>query len=363
MLALVILTQIAACSSSEQKVLTVGEAQIEIIVNPTIDLFSLIHQFAGDNQYNEGLLPSYKTEIEQYFSHLKDHPSIEHAKEFKEKYQINGDAPMALAVYIGPPPELHPRIDLSDLPAAFDPRWDSTLISDYLINARLFAEESNYMKFHASQTEFQESAIAKLEEMICKEQIFQWFYDFFGYFPENFKMYLALLNGSCNYGYPVFYQDGELEFVSVIAARFPDNNGVPTYPRDWYLPIIIHEYTHSFINPLIRSKPKEFQDIGEAMLATHRAKMIERGYDVWNVIIQEYIVRACTIRYIEKYESMRKARKMIKYDIERGFPEIEGLVRLFDNYEENRNSYPDIESFLPEIMKYFNDLYLSPGSA
>ena len=118
-------------------------------------------------------------------------------------------------------------------------------------------------------------------------------------------MYLALHNGSCSYGYPVFYPDGEVEFVSLIGARFPDGDGAPTYPKDWLLPL-------------------EFKELGVAMLVTQRAKMIEPGYNVWNVIIQEYIVRACTIVFLEQFEGKRAARR-----------NIESFLLQIKNYFEN----------------------------
>ncbi len=127
--------------------------------------------------------------------------------------------------------------------------------------------------------------------------------------------------------------------------------------QNFRLTLIIHEYTHSYINPLIVSKPDEFEELGEALLATHRAKMIQRGYNVWNVILQEYLVRAITIRFMEQNEGKRKAGKIIDYDIKRGFPEIEGLARLLNEYEENRDKYPDIESFSPQVKKYFESYF------
>lgn len=194
-----------------------------------------------------------------------------------------------------------------------------------------------------------------MDDMISREQIFQWYEEFFGYCPESSKMYLALLNGSCSYGYPVFYPNGDVEFVSLIGGRFPDKEGNPTYPKEWFLPIIIHEYMHSYINPLIKAKPEEFMELGEALLRTHRAEMIEHGYKVWNVILQEYIVRACTVIYLEQIEG-RSQEKNIKRDLRSGFSEIEGLVTLLDHYENMRKTYPDIESFLPQIKAYFESL-------
>lgn len=349
----ILLIQFTGCTTNEKRASVSEEEKIEISINSTIDLFGIISQLAGDNQYTEVLLPQYKTEVENHFGKFKNHPTIEFAEACKNRYQINGDAPMSLAVYVGPPPALEPKLNLSKLPAILDPRWDSTLINDYLENARLFANESNFVKFQNSQKEYKELAKENLSKMINKEQIFLWYKEFFGYNTKNFKMYLAIQNGSCNYGYPVTYPDGEVEFVSLIGARFPNKNGIPTYPKDWFLPVIIHEYIHSFINPLIKSNPEEFNELGETLLLIQREKMIKHGYNVWNVILQEYLVRACTIRFLEQKEGKRKANKNIKYDISAGFTEIEGLVKLLDDYENNRNKYENIEAFLPEIKKYF----------
>lgn len=330
-----------------------SEIPIEISIHPTIDLFSLISHLAGINQYSEYLLPEYNAEVDSIFGNFKNHSSIGFARECNIRHGINGDAPMALALYVGPPPALEPRMDLSNLSAVLDPRWDSALIKDYLENARVFAVESNFMEFYSGQKEFQDLARANLKQMIDEEEIFSWYYDFFGYYPESFRIYLALQNGSCNYGYPVTSPDGVVEFVSLLGARFPDSEGVPTYPKEWFLPVLIHEFTHSYINPLILNNPEEFRELGEALLVTHRAKMVEQGYNIWNVILQEYIARACTVRYMEQNESRRKARKQMDYEYARGFPEIQGLVRLLDDYENNRETYPDINAFLPVIHEYF----------
>lgn len=350
-----ILVQFSGCTTSEQRLSDSPEGQMEILLNPTIDLFGVISQLAEDKQYTEFLIPRYNQEVVKYFEAFKDHPSIHNAKEYKNEYQINGDAPMSLAVYIGPPPELEPKFDISNLPASFDPRWDSTLISNYLENARLFAVESNFLNFLNTQKEFKELARGNLRKMIKRVQIFQWYKQFFGYYPDNFTIYLALQNGSCNYGYPVTFSGGKVEFVSVLGARFPDNNGIPTYPEDWYLPVIIHEFTHSYINPLIARNQDMFKALGEAFLYAQSEKMNNHGYSVWNVIIQEYVVRACTIKYLEQNLGKRQAKKYINNDIKAGFTEIRGLVKLFDDYEDNRERFDNIEAFLPEIKKYFEN--------
>ena len=141
---------IIGCDNKQNSMLS-DKQKIEITVNPTIELFSIIHHLAGDKQYNENLIPDYIKRVDRHFEHQKNHSAINFAKESNTLFQINGDAPMALAVYIGQPPELELKINLSALPNDFDPRWDSTLISNYLKHAREFAVESEFM-IHDTQS-------------------------------------------------------------------------------------------------------------------------------------------------------------------------------------------------------------------
>ncbi len=166
---MVAISLLFGCSSEKNKLPPDTEDQIVIKVDPTVELFSLIHHLAGDKQYTENLLPVFIEDVEEYFGQLKDHQAIVFARESNIRHQINGDAPMSLAVYIGTPPLLEPKFDLSNLPEGFDPRWDSALISEYLENARKFAVESNFMEFFNNHAELNDLTIKNLEKLMNKK--------------------------------------------------------------------------------------------------------------------------------------------------------------------------------------------------
>ena len=139
--------------------------QVPIQVDPAIEIISSIHYLAGTGQYDEMLFPDYLAEVENYFGHLRNYPAVLFSKEINNFHNINGSAPMTLAVYLGPPPSLEPHVDLSTSPEDLDPRWTSTLINDFLEKARAFAIESNFMDFYNSHKEFHELAINNLKKM------------------------------------------------------------------------------------------------------------------------------------------------------------------------------------------------------
>lgn len=350
---LILFCMIIGCTSAGEDSLDSKGTQIPACVNPAIELISTIHYLARTGQYDEMLLPGYMQRVEDHFGRSRVHSAVRLAKEMNRLNDINGSAPMALAVYLGPPPLLEPINDLSSPPGDLDPRWTPKLIDDFLEEARKFAKETNFMDFFTSQKDFHAMAVENLKKTLKKENILPWFNDFFGTSPKNYKMYIGLINGSCNYGFSVTHQNGEQDFISLLGARWPDKKGVPRYPKEWFMPVVIHEYCHSYINPLINNNPGDLKELGEALFVYHREKMIKHGYNTWNVLLFEYIVRACTIRYLLVKKGKKTALQMIAYDEKVGFPAIKGLVELFDTYESNRTKYPNIESFMPDIKKYF----------
>lgn len=359
-LACLLLSGCAGCSREEEDDFRAAEYGIRIEVDPAVELVSLVHRLAGDGQYTEGLLPGYSAEIENRFGRLKEHRAVRFARHCAAAYRIGGDAPMALAVTLGSPPDLKPRIDISRLPADFDPRWDPELTGNYLDSIRSFAAESDFMSFYDAHETIRRAAVENLEKMIHREHFLDWLRDFFGYPPQNIRILIGLQNGSCNYGYSLTLPDAKKMTVCLLGARWPDRRGAPTYPRKWFLSVLIHEFCHAYINPLILAHPGEFRESGEALLGMNREQMVAKGYTAWNVVLNEYLVRACTIRYLAQADGNGAARKMMKRDQSEGFPEIEGLAGLLEQYENHRTEHENFNAFLPRIQEYFKSVLRKP---
>ena len=333
---LILSNSMIGCAKTGEELSVNGELNISVRVNPAIELVSTIHYLAGTGQYDEMLLPGYLGRVEGFFGEFRDHSAVQKVKEMNRLHGINGSAPMALAVYLGEPPALAPVVDLSERPDELEARWTAELTDEFLVEARKFAADSKFMDFYAGQEDFYALAIRNLKKTLKKEDLLSWYDAFFGYSPKNYVVYIGLINGSCNYGFSITQENGEQEFISLLGARWPDGKGAPTYRANWFKRVIVHEYCHSYINPLINGNPETWKELGEELLVSHREKMIEHGYNAWNVLLFEYIVRACTVRYFETIDGLRSARNQIAYEEKEGFGAIKGLVELFDNYENDR---------------------------
>jgi hypothetical protein len=327
--------------------------RITIRVDPAVELFSTIHRLAGTGQYDEMLLPEYDKRVNEYFAKYQDHPAIKLAIKMRETHHINGNAPMSLACYLGAPPELMPRAPFDPPSGAPDPRWTPETISLALEAARKFARDTDFMTFFDSQKEYYELAMENLRSTMEGTDLIPWFKDYFGYLPENYVIILGLQNGSCNYGQSVVYPDGSQEFVSLLGARWPDERGAPQYLEDWFVGVVIHEFCHSYINPLVDRHRGILREAGEAIYPHVEAAMQKSGYNLWHVMMYEYLVRACTTRCIAQLGEPSDVMRQIMQDTRSGFPGMQKLNVLMEEYEADREKYPDMEAFMPRVAEFF----------
>jgi len=140
---------------------------------------------------------------------------------------------------------------------------------------------------------------------------------------------------------------------SLLGATRPDGNSAPQYPRQGYLSIIVHEFCHSYVNPLVDRHSEALREAGELLFPYHEKDLRKWGYNLWFVMLYEYLTRACVIRYLYAEEGHGTAENKIKADERAGFPGIRGLVEVFLEYEEQRERYPTLETFMQRIVTYF----------
>jgi len=96
------------------------------------------------------------------------------------------------------------------------------------------------------------------------------------------------------------------------------------------------------------------KESGEFIYPYHRAKLVTQGYTSYKIMMNEYLVRACVIRFLHSKEDFKTINRQMKIDESKGFPKIRELVDLLERYEANRNKYSTMSDFMPVIADYFN---------
>ncbi len=330
-----------------------GDVTIDVSVDPRVELMSIIFRLAGNKEYNACRIPKYDRAIRKYFKPYQNHSAVEFAAALREKRGMGYNAPTSLAVHVGKVPNLNELVLLDPRPTELDSRWHAEEAREFLEKARLFAKESNFGKFYNYHKPMYDKAVSDLTELLENRAHFEWFEEFFGQKDKpHLNVVLGLANGSNSYGASVVIQ-GKKHFYSVLGVWRRDLFGNPEFHRG-HVRTIHHELCHSYSNPIVFKYRDELRAAGQRMFPKLQDKMRSQAYGVWWSMMNEYVVRVCTIRYYKKYET-NMVKRIIRYDINRGFVGMRELNEVVSKYEDEREEYPTFDSFFPRVIEFFDE--------
>lgn len=169
---------------------------------------------------------------------------------------------------------------------------------------------------------------------------------------------LSYLGGNSNYGVSIEVNDstsvpypviGIFDRQGFIEGNDFVNNRVPI--------ILIHEFMHPHINPLILSHINNLKASGEVIFPLIEEQMRRQAYGSWENVLFEALVRASVIHYMKTHDVFKgMVDKQIEYEISRGFGWVGSLAKKLEEYEADRQRYPDLGSFMPQIVGFYDDL-------
>lgn len=349
---IILLLTFVGCSKEEGS--TGGYQPIAVRVDPAVELFFVIQRLAETGQDATNELPGYIDDIWDHFGSFRRHQAVGLMKELWAKHRINLSALSTLVVYLDAPPDLLPRNALVPVPPELDSRWTADVISPFVSAARDFSKESDFPGFFSDHQKLYGLAIENLNECLLEEDMLPWFQRYFGYLAGNFTIIIGMQTGWGNYGASMTRSDGANEFFAIIGAHSPFFWGdVPRFSRKDVIPIVVHEFCHPYVNPHVAQHSQLLRDAGERLYPHHEARLSMTGCLRWDHMMNEYIVRACVIRYFIAKDDMIAVNRQIEYDEQQGYVGIRGLAELLKGYETDRITYPDIDSFFPQIARYF----------
>ena len=186
-----------------------------------------------------------------------------------------------------------------------------------------------------------------------------WYRTFYGKEPtETFKIIIGLGNGSHNYGPSLDYNSGERTVYAVMGVNEPSYiDGIPVF-RMTNLPILLHEFNHSFINYLTEKNLDAFRESGEKIFSFVEDDMKNQAYGSWETMMNEALVRAAVIKYMKdhNFEQSTIAMEVMQQKHLYGFIWIDELVDELDNYDRQRGQYLTLEDYMPKLIDFYKIL-------
>lgn len=332
-----------------------AEKKVESTIDQRVELLSIIFRLAGNPEYNMKLAKNYISDIHSYFDKYKNDPIIAYAKELADKKNIGFSKVMFLAVNLEFANDRFSFIKESE--SSLTGKWDKEDAVKFIDLLNNFYHVSKFEIFFKNHKKLYSEATAQFDQSVAEFDQ-QWYLDYYGDQEVEYKVIIGLGNGGANYG-PSVKPVGKKKLVYAIMGSWTfDENGKALFPKDVYLPYLIHEFNHSFVDHLLEDKniEKQLKQSGEILLDREKKNMKSEGYEDWHSLINESIIRASVVRYmIDHKNKEEEIQKEIQTQIAKGFTWTKSLVQLLGEYESSRKAYPKFKSFYPRMISFFDE--------
>lgn len=312
-----------------------------ITVNPGLECLGVIYVLSNFELNVARTNQNYLASIKGYFYNYRKHPLIDRFKELLTNEEFKYDAPVEffLNVYhdVKPSKELLKRAKVS----MKEYKEIVKLIND-------FVKVSDFEKFIEKNKRYYKANMDKFHMDMFKFNPSRYLFDFLG---ENSNyLNVILMFGVCtaNYGIKV----GEEMYCCVRPykeSRYDDEIDF-AYDHPYMATLILHEFAHSFINPMTAEYKKEIAKLDKEKF---RPIFDNNPYgEHTETAINELIIRAIECEYIKaKFKGSYFSFK--KNYIEEGFTFISDIETLYHDYRNDRNKYKTFGDFFPIVMEYF----------
>jgi len=325
-------------------------------VDPRIELFSIVFRLAGNNEYTQGRVPSYLDAIDRYFAPYGDHPAVKLARELTATDGVSFDAPMDLAVHLDAVPPLAERIPLDSAGIKLDKRWDSVKARGFVEKLRSFVIDTKFVDFLKSQQPLYDATNARLRSFVETDLDLAWYTRFSGVNPSVRLIVIpGLVNGGPSYAAGFTGTDGVTEMYAIPGVWQVDTQGLPLF-SGIFLDVTVHEFAHSYFNSLIDKHYSEVAKAGAELYLQTASAMRRQAYGDGKTLLKESMVRAATIRYLFDHQNPEAARRAIESERNNSFLWVPDLSDLLTTYEKQRDTYPTLGSFMPNVVRFFNDV-------
>jgi len=349
---ILLLTAFVFCTGSAQKNSMLDKPKVD----ERVELLSIVARLAGYNEYSMTLFKVYTDKIENHFSPYKGHEVVQFAKKMKRENSVGYDAVMAMAIHLDE--NLNPRTEFTDKIPEW--RWGKDNAYEFVRLLKAFYKDAKCKEFFDANKDLYEEASARFQP-IYEHIDLDWYSTFYGKEPsEKFIVINGLGNGGSNYGTSYNVPDEKKEVYAIMGAWTVDNMGMVVFNRDNYFPTLLHEFNHSFVNELLEKDKEPFKDSGEKIFAVVKDEMTRQAYSNWVTMLNEALVRAAVIKYMEDHNFSKKSiQNEYSYQLSLGFLWIGELVKELNKYDKQRDIYPTLESYMPKLAEAYNN-YVEP---
>lgn len=325
--------------------------QVKVEASETIELMSIMARAANFEEYHMDRAGQYTEETEAWFAPFESHSAVVYLKSLRPKYGIGYDAVASMSLHTETDGKTVRLIDATTL----EKRWKNVNLDTCLMYINQFYTDTRFHEFYIQHQDFYEEGLKAYRDNVMQYFNQDWYSSFYGTAPDEiYTVIIGFTIGGSNYG-PSRQFPGQKREVFAIAGYSLDRETGKAFEHGGrYASTLIHEFNHSFVNPCLDEKTNKalLEPIGEDLYALTERMMNWQAYKNSTTVLNESIVRAAVIIYLEENGFTAEQVKEEMYDqLGRGFHWLPELVSALKEYKSHRDKYPTFNDFYPEIAK------------
>ena len=334
------------------------------------ELVAVVCHLAGISGYvfneEDGVLPDYLADVDSTFARFADHKAVKFASSKMFRKGFAWDMPMAFALRL----RLNDgRIGYNDgLEADFEDYYSRLSRGDekkFIAMLEDFYRDASFRDFFRNHASLYRECEEAMQKVVDNLDI-AWYDSFFG--PSDggeFRVYLGLLNGPGNYAVHQKLTAGGEVVNAVMGCCDRDSAGRIYYGESYTLPVLIHEFNHSYCNPLNDECWESIAAQANAIFQRDPSFYASIAYGSPQLMMNETFVEASMIRYLmshpidlsgTRFENMQELIDTL-IDIDerkKKFVLVRPVIEALGRRESAREQFPTMRDFLPEYVAAVN---------
>ncbi|NJE25144.1 DUF4932 domain-containing protein [Thermococcus sp. MV5] len=317
--------------------------EIIIEVNPNLELFAVVYILAFNGSDPFIIAPqSYISDVLAYFDSYKDHPAV---------YLMRETIPKDLPHYTRDYSINEFAAKLTSMPYLGNMSENDPFLSEFYRTFVSFAKESNFVEFYEAHRGEYEKVLEPAKRVLTLE-LFQGFEEFFGY---QYKTFHIALSYSLRV-HPGSRVVGEVAYYFGYVAFMPEQ-----YAEIFYLFLATHEYSHTFINPLVSDYLSEFSEV-EYYLQEVKSELAytayDKHFDTNYIYLSENLVEALT-NYLLLSLRYDLVHDLPKYSVLRdhtmGYHLVGDLMDEFKIFKSSKKTNETLEDYIPRLIEHMKE--------
>lgn len=326
------------------------ESKLKITIDERIETLYSVAFF--DNYFlvnnHENL---YKNTLKNKLNVLKNHRAVELFDSLSTKYNFSYYRTVEWILQYSNFPEFKKTKKKADNYSTVSENKEH-LLDEFRKELIKFNQDSLFQKYLRAVKPLNEKVLSQVKNSKSIDKLPIYLEEYYGKKLNSYNLILSPLLHAGGFNSEIINENGEKEVYALLGPN-GEIDFVPYFDKDFIeTDLILHEFGHSFVNPLIEKYAKGIESLSFKYFTKELEKNGKsQGYSEWKYIFNELILRATTIHITKQKFGEEKAKVLLDFEKSIGFGLVENIAEILKEYELNKNKYDTFDKFYPVLIE------------